>query len=278
MSDSGLNRVSTDDLRRLLEILEQDRLQPPLSSSQLHANNLGHLAPHIAVLAGLDRNAVCTVLRVVLAERSQPQEQRVDLVWTGPDSKAGAARYTAVVVDELFEKARKQVLIGGYSFDHGEELFAPLYRVMQTHGVVTDIFVDIRQMEASLSRWARATRRDMTERLKLIARAKQQGPDKYADAIIAWFLDAQWPFGDPKPHIYYDPRTSDEQNLASLHAKCLIVDNQYALITSANFTDRGQTRNIEAGVLIEGAFAAELAIQWRRLIDGGLVKPFLGSS
>ncbi|MBN1654429.1 MAG: DISARM system phospholipase D-like protein DrmC [Deltaproteobacteria bacterium] len=272
MSDPGLSKVSTDDLRRLLEVVEQGRIEPPLSSSQLHASNLGHIAPHIAILAGLDRKAVYTVLRAVLAERSQPKEPRVDLVWTGPDSKAGTARYTAVVVDELFEKATKHVLIGGYAFDHGEELFEPLYRVMQTRGVITDIFVDVRQMESSLNRWARLSRRDMTERLRLITQARQQGSEKYADEVIAWFLDAQWPFGEPKPNIYYDPRTADEQNIASLHAKCLVVDNQYALITSANFTDRGQTRNIEAGVLIQGSFAAELAIQWRKLIDGGLVR------
>jgi phosphatidylserine/phosphatidylglycerophosphate/cardiolipin synthase-like enzyme len=64
---------------------------------------------------------------------------------------------------------------------------------------------------------------------------------------------------------------------ASLHAKCTVVDDERTLITSANFTDRGQTRNIEAGVLIEdGAFAEEVSAQWRLLITADLVRRYRG--
>jgi phosphatidylserine/phosphatidylglycerophosphate/cardiolipin synthase-like enzyme len=41
-----------------------------------------------------------------------------------------------------------------------------------------------------------------------------------------------------------------------------------AFITSANFTERGQSRNFEAGVEIEDeAFAQSLVRQWQNLID-----------
>lgn len=57
-----------------------------------------------------------------------------------------------------------------------------------------------------------------------------------------------WTFGLPKPDVYYDPRTATPgPPWASLHAKCVIVDDENAFITSANFTDRGQSRNIEVG-------------------------------
>lgn len=50
-----------------------------------------------------------------------------------------------------------------------------------------------------------------------------------------------------------------------------------ALITSANFTDRGQTRNIEAGVLIDDrVFAEELAGHWRQLVNQGFVRRYAG--
>jgi phosphatidylserine/phosphatidylglycerophosphate/cardiolipin synthase-like enzyme len=35
----------------------------------------------------------------------------------------------------------------------------------------------------------------------------------------------------------------------SLHAKCAVVDGARSFISSANFTQRGQERNIEVGVL-----------------------------
>jgi phosphatidylserine/phosphatidylglycerophosphate/cardiolipin synthase-like enzyme len=43
-------------------------------------------------------------------------------------------------------------------------------------------------------------------------------------------------------------------------------------VTSANFTDRGQTRNIEMGVLVDDpGLASRLVHQWRGLIESGLV-------
>jgi len=57
----------------------------------------------------------------------------------------------------------------------------------------------------------------------------------------------------------------------------VVVDDERALITSANFTDRGQERNIEAGVLIEDhVFASELAGHWRQLVNAGLVTRYAG--
>lgn len=271
MKEPGLTQISTEDLRRLLESIERGRIDCPLSPYKLTAHNLGHIAPQAAILMELGKPCVIAVLQAVLAERSNDNAPKLSLVWTGPDTKVSESRYTAIVVAELFSKARQSVLIGGYAFDHGQRLFEPLHRVMREHGVVTEIFVDIHQMNISLRSWARATRRNLRERFKLIRQAAQRGPNDYAHEIISLFLDAQWTFGDPKPAIYYDPRTAETKTYASLHAKCLVVDNRYTLITSANFTDRGQTRNIESGVLIEGQFALTVTAQWRRSIDSGTV-------
>ncbi|WP_441293152.1 phospholipase D-like domain-containing protein [Sorangium sp. KYC3313] len=59
-----------------------------------------------------------------------------------------------------------------------------------------------------------------------------------------------------------------------MHAKCVVVDSAKAL-SSANFTQRGQERNIEVGVLIEDpSFASYLAGQWLGLIDARIVGEF----
>ena len=53
---------------------------------------------------------------------------------------------------------------------------------------------------------------------------------------------------------------------SSLHAKCIIVDER-TLVTSANSTERAQSRNIEAGVLIEDRrYAQDLAGHWKQLV------------
>ena len=60
-----------------------------------------------------------------------------------------------------------------------------------------------------------------------------------------------------------------------MHAKCIVVDETHALVTSANFTRSGHTRNIEVGVLIEDTpFAEQLAGHWRGLVSEGIVRKF----
>jgi hypothetical protein len=43
----------------------------------------------------------------------------------------------------MFAAARRDVLICGFTFDHGEEIFRPLYDAMVEHGVETTIFLDV---------------------------------------------------------------------------------------------------------------------------------------
>ena len=100
--------------------------------------------------------------------------------------------------------------------------------------------------------------------------------DEYAIRAIDRFFHEVWTFGAPRPDVYWDPRTAvPGPPWASLHAKCVVVDATRALVTSANFTDRGQSRNIEFGVLIEDeGFAKDVAGQWQLLIVAGLLKRY----
>ena len=92
-----------------------------------------------------------------------------------------------------------------------------------------------------------------------------------ADAVDG-FLRVNWPFGEPIPELWYDPRTAQLGAVASMHAKCVLVDETKVLVGSANFTDRGQHRNVEVGVLIEDAtFARKLHQQWNGLAVAGLL-------
>jgi hypothetical protein len=75
------------------------------------------------------------------------------------------------------------------------------------------------------------------------------------DAVASTFLAEHWPFGPPFPEVYgFVPAAGV---FASLHAKCVVVDGRWVLATSANFTDRGQSRNVEVGVLNDDVALAE---------------------
>ena len=255
----GLTRIPLHMLEEVLALVERGRLECPIVASDLtDAGFHGRAADVVDALAGAERAGVLAGLRVAVAERVYRPPPRLELVWTGPETRATTARSTALVVERMFNAATRSVIVGGYTFDT-KEILEPLCRAMRERGVVVTMFIDIEG-----------------------ATANPDHIDAFAGEFIDGWLRRVWPAGAPKPAIYYDPRTAIRGDVpgyewATLHAKCVVVDDEQAFVTSANFTDRGQTRNIEAGVLItDTAFAEQLAGQWRQLVSEGLVLRFLG--
>jgi hypothetical protein len=244
---AGLTGLSDVELETIARAVRQGLTPSPLTASALAELSVGDRA---GWLVGLDGEAVLAAIIAVLAERRRGEDTKVDLVWTGPDVAASAARDTAVVVRELFARAERSVLVAGFSFDHGADIFEPLHHAMKDRAVEASIFLDLH-------------------------RAPHTEPDvnTHVHREIDTFLIANWPFGAPIPRLYYDPRTVEPISTASLHAKCIVVDDRRALVTSANFTSRGQERNVEVGVLVESEeFARELVHQWRNAAEAGVFR------
>lgn len=245
----SVKHVSTTVLIELREAIASGLLRAPVDRASLVGFGVRHQIEAIeGALAGHRTAACLSILDVALAER-EDRRPAPELVWTGPEAPAGAARDTAVVLRALFEGARESVILAGYSFDHAEEVLAPLHGAMRERRVSASFFVNIRQIE------------------------RHEAPDAHLARSFASFIAESWPFGEPRPRLYYDRRALvPGPPWASLHAKRVVVDGVKAFVSSANFTQRGQERNIEVGVLIEDAsFASYLAGQWLRLIEAGLV-------
>ena len=246
---ASLRDVATRDLERLVDLVQAGSLRPPLTDAVLLAAGLEQIAPALAWVRTLPAEALLEVVRLVVAERRERHGARVELVWTGPDVPASLSRDTAVVVRELLASVQRSALIAGYSFDHGADILRPLHDAMRSRGVQTAIYVDVSRTPEG------------------------HDPSVHLRDELHRFLNENWPFGNPLPDMFFDPRTLPSDSVVSLHAKCIVIDDERALITSANFTDRGQNRNVEVGVLVEdAAFAAKLAGQWRALTDAGLMR------
>jgi phosphatidylserine/phosphatidylglycerophosphate/cardiolipin synthase-like enzyme len=247
----GLASVSTTSLERLRAGLAGGRLQAPLSQAKLLAFGLREQLDALsAALAGHSRDACISILDAVLAERERDARPAPELVWTGPEGAQTTARDTAVILRDLFESARQRVILAGYSFRDATEVLGPLHRSMRDHKVEATLFIDVEQATHSVA--------------DPLAAAQRQ---------LQAFIAANWPFGPPFPELYCDRRAlRPGPPWSSLHAKCVAVDGKRAFLSSANFTSRGQERNIEAGALIHDAtFAAQLERQWLGLIKAGLV-------
>lgn len=243
-----LSAVPSADLERALAELSRAPAGAPVTKAALSAVRLGHLWPPLGPLTALDAPTLALLLGAVLSER-KVRPTRVELVWTGGEAKTAYARSTASVIREVFEQAEQHVLIAGYSFDHGASIFEPLHARMAAHGTSVDVYLHVDRARSG---------RDVGEHSK---------------RAIATFFAVNWPFGTPHPVIYVAPRTIEPTLKESLHAKCVVADERVTVLGSANFTDRGQSRNIEVGARIEDrGFAHALVGQFRAATNAGVFR------
>ncbi|MDP3273842.1 MAG: DISARM system phospholipase D-like protein DrmC [Deltaproteobacteria bacterium] len=243
---AGLSAVPRPLLEHLLRAIERGRVSAPLTEIDLLDEGLGaFVRPLLNVLSPLETQAILAVLTVTIAEREHRPPPHIDLVWSGPEVRASTSRDTSRVVQQLFESAEREVFVCGYTFDR-KSILEPLHAVMKARPVRVTLLMDI------------------ADTAKTLAQSEAHARSKIAD-----FLRTCWPAEPPFPAVYYDPRTARPgPPWCTLHAKCIVVDTARTLITSANFTDRGQTRNIEVGVLLDDpGFAADLQTQLQLLIS-----------
>jgi hypothetical protein len=244
--------VSSAALQKIRDGIHSGYLKSPLARDSLAAFGIrNQLDALVSVLAGHSKDACISILETALSERLAAQKPAPELVWTGIEGKQGTARDTAVVLKELFESARERVVLAGYSFLNANAVLQPLHDVMTGHAVEAHFFVDIAQPQKSDS----------------------VSPEEWGNAQLSSFIQVNWPFGPPYPSLYCDRRALHPgPPWVSLHSKCVTVDGKRAFISSANFTTRGQERNIETGVLLhDAAFAEQLERKWMSLVGDGLV-------
>ena len=92
-------------------------------------------------------------------------------------------------------------------------------------------------------------------------------------------LAKQWP-GARLPEVFSDRRALSMERgpRAVLHAKCVVVDERWSFVTSANFTEAAQERNIEVGVVLDHpALAQALGAQFQGLRERGRFRRMAGT-
>lgn len=254
--------VLTDaDLNSLAGALRSGRLNAPFAEVSLqrycpssHAKGIaaclqqlhedGMNPQHMALFAE-------TIVRT--RERVLGSAANVDLVWTGPETLGTTNRDTGVVVRELFGAAEFEVLVAGFAVYQGRSVFKRLAERMEERpNLRVKLFLDVKRHQT-----------DTCLDSELLHR------------FVSNFRTQEWP-GMKLPELYYDPRSLDVEAVkrSSLHAKCVVVDRHSAFVTSANFTEAAQNRNIEVGALIRSRpLAAQLVSHFESLADVGLLRP-----
>lgn len=197
----------------------------------------------------LDPAALARVLGMIEAEREAAERAAggPELVWTGPEVPGSASRDTGVVVRELFSGANRSVLVAGFAVYQGKDIFETLARRMEeVPALAVKLYLNIQRPQGS-----------------------QDLEHDIVRDFVRVFRERQWP-GHRLPSIYYDPRSLalGGHLRAALHAKCIVVDDLWAFVTSANLTTAAQERNIEAGFLVRsGSLARSVTMQFEALIE-----------
>jgi len=259
----NLSRVAMLDLSGALAA---GRAKPPYSALQIAEYVPEPVSHEIGAdlsrmdAAGMQPAHIAECLQLLAAEREANQQtlDRLQLVWTGPDVPGSVSRDTGVVMKELFSCARQSVLLSTFTVRRGIEVFAPLAQAVDLNRVL---------------------------QVRLAVNVGRDGDFSTPEhQVLARFAEGFWQNHWPwpkRPSVYYDPRalSSDPATCASLHAKCTVIDDEIAFVTSANLTEWAQERNLEAGVLIrDEGFARSLRNQFESLIAASRLRLLPGSA
>lgn len=235
---AGLLDLPESSLLSLSDAFETGPLKHGISAQAL-ASHVGKRSGEFAAIfqgmadSGchpLALSRFCRILAVAKG-RIDSNDQDLFLTLSGPEVTGTPVVDTATVVRALFIEAREDVILTSYVFSYAKELLAPLvakhdaddtFRVR----IITDLSHQRKYLE---------------EPLHVVA-----------NRFRVHFLEQHWT-GHRSPELWHDPRVFNPEpgiKPGVMHAKVVIIDDAAALVTSANFTEAAQNRNIEAGVLL----------------------------
>lgn len=257
--------LSDSDLAALGAALRSRRLAAPYNSLQLsryvpklQVKAIGEVLQRLFAAGFIEQQIAMLIDSVILDRRTAKlRSAEIDLVTSGPEAPGVSNRDTSVVVRELFAQAERSVMVVGYAVYQGQAVFEALAsRMEEVPALDVQMFLNIQRGDG-----------DTTDAAVLVTKFAYR------------FKETQWPAGFRIPTVYYDPRSLQQAGTvrSSMHAKCVVVDNRHVFVSSANFTEAAQLRNIEVGLKVNSPALAHQIIQhFRHLVDSKMFLRALG--
>ena len=239
--DQVLAELTAENLRAFATALAADWIaasSPEKAFRNYAGDEAARLKDWLRTLSetGFTPPQAARLIRAVVSGRAREQILAPDLVVSGPDVPGVPTADTYAVVQSLFQEATTEVILAGYAFYNGKALFERLAEKQASNPNLKILFhVDV---------------------------PRKYGDHTPSDQLIQNYVEdfrtKHWPWS-PVPELYFDPRAleTDSKSRASLHAKVVVIDRRKLLVTSANFTEAAQQRNVELGVLCSLPYLAE---------------------
>jgi phosphatidylserine/phosphatidylglycerophosphate/cardiolipin synthase-like enzyme len=186
--------------------------------------------------SGRPRNEALALLEgIVTGYTRGASSVRAELVWSGPSTHRVPVRSTAQVLIDVIEAAEHDVLLMTYSATPYPPLLAALSAARSRDVAVTVIVETIQGAAGAIVGSEPATA----------------------------FLEV------PGVELWHWPAGQRTETGAKMHAKLAVADSRMLFVSSANLTQSGVAKNIEAGVLIHGGYAPARAVEHIRELRAG---------
>ena len=196
-----------------------------------------------AAPAILPEAAALALLTAGISEKTHREAQSVELVWTGPDIGAAPFRRTEQAILQVLDSTRYGVTLVSYA----------VYRIPN----IRDALV-------------RAARRNVRTTIIVETPNRIAGQQEYST------LQALGPEVAACSTVYFWPqenRPGHGDKLGILHIKCVVADDHWLFLSSANLTEYAFSINMELGVLIAGGpLPGHVGENFQRLITEGVLE------
>ncbi|MGV9545679.1 DISARM system phospholipase D-like protein DrmC [Nocardia beijingensis] len=183
-----------------------------------------------------DRRQAILVLRAIAGARAA--RTSVEPLWTLPGALAGSGRLTSQIT-HLVDGARQSVICSTFNFQRSSGLWAALRRAAHRPGVAVRVYLDTRAADQRPASWSPTTKQ----------------------------VAAQL-----KPGIVLRTKTFDGGYVRN-HAKLLVIDHRFLLVTSANFSHSAEHENVEFGLYLDNPNLAEAVERQLHEIEDLLYEP-----
>lgn len=169
-------------------------------------------------------------------------DDNTKLAWSSPIKYHEKIDQTDAVFLKMINEASNSIILVGYAMidEENKEIFEALKAAAKERNVKIKIIFDKATTPKKWGKWTKSPK-------NIISKVWDD---------IEYF---------PEIFTYDNPHSS-------LHAKLLIIDDKKIFVTSANFTDRAMTRNLEMGIIHEGKAAKDASEIFKLLIKKKIIR------
>ncbi|MFI5503465.1 DISARM system phospholipase D-like protein DrmC [Nocardia asteroides] len=183
-----------------------------------------------------DRQQAILVLRAIAGARAA--RTSVEPLWTLPGALVGNGRLTSQIT-HLVDGARQSVVCSTFNFQRSSGLWNALHRAAHRPGVAVRVYLDTRAADRRPTTWSPTT------------------------AQVAAHLT---------PARVLRTKAFDGGYVRN-HAKFLVIDHRFLLVTSANFSRSAEHENVEFGLYLDNRNVAEAVERQLREIEDLVYEP-----